>query len=201
MKLYYSPGACSLASHIILHEVKADFEISKVDFTTKTTEDGEDYTKINPQGSVPVLALDNGKILTEGVAIMQYLADLNPEYNLAPKSATFERARLYEKLNYLTSELHKGFVPLFYKSTEEEKQKAKTSLGIKFDNLDKLLSNKTYLLGDTYSVADAYLFVISSWTKMVGIDLNQWKNVAAFCKKITKREAVQKALKAEGLLG
>ncbi len=200
MKLYYSPGACSQAPHIILNETNANFELVKVDFSTKKTEHGEDFNKINPNGYVPALQLDNGDVLTEGVAIMQYLADLKPEFGIAPKNASFARAKLQEKLNYLTSELHKGFVPLFGNNTDEVKNAARENLANKFSYLDSILETTAYINGDKYSVADAYLFVISNWTKMTGIDLTRWKNVLSLVEKVLKRDAVQKALASEGLL-
>jgi glutathione S-transferase len=200
MKLYYSPGACSQAPHIILNETNTDYELVKVDFSTKTTEHGEDFNKINPNGYVPALQLDNGEILTEGVAIMQYLADASPESDLAPKNATFARAKLQEKLNYLTSELHKGFVPLFSDTSDEVKNQARENLSNKFNYIDSLLAKTSHISGDKFSIADAYLFVISNWTKMTGIDLSKWSNVSALIEKVYNREAVQKTLNAEGLI-
>lgn len=200
MKLYYSPGACSQAPHIILNETNAEFELVKVDLATKITEHGEDFTKINPNGYVPALQMDNGEVLTEGVAIMQYLADLAPEKELAPKNATFARAKLQERLNYLTSELHKGFVPLFSDVSEQIKAGAKGNLAIKFSYLDSIIKQNSYLAGSKFSIADAYLFVISNWTKMTGIDLSQWQNVSSLVSKVFNREAVQKTLNTEGLL-
>ena len=200
MKLFYSPGACSQAPHIILNETHANFELVKVDFATKTTEHGEDFNKINPNGYVPALQLDNGEVLTEGVAIMQYLADLKPESDLAPKNATFARAKLQEKLNYLTSELHKGFVPLFGDNPEEVKNKARGNLANKFDYLDSVLEANNFINGEKFSIADAYLFVISNWTKMTGIELSRWTNVSALVEKVFQREAVQQTLKSEGFL-
>ncbi|HFC30473.1 MAG TPA: glutathione transferase GstA [Oceanospirillales bacterium] len=200
MKLYYSPGACSQAPHIILNETNAEFELVKVDLATKITEHGEDFTKINPNGYVPALQMDNGEVLTEGVAIMQYLADLAPEKELAPKNATFARAKLQERLNYLTSELHKGFVPLFSDVSEQIKAGAKGNLAIKFSYLDSIIKQNSYLADSKFSIADAYLFVISNWTKMTGIDLSQWQNVSSLVSKVFNREAVQKTLNTEGLL-
>jgi glutathione S-transferase len=200
MKLYYSPGACSQAPHIILNETNAEFELVKVDLATKITEHGEDFTKINPNGYVPTLQLDSGEVLTEGVAIMQYLADLVPEKDLAPKNATFARAKLQEKLNYLTSELHKGFVPLFSDVSDQIKADAKDNLAIKFSYLDSIIKQNSYLAGSKFSIADAYLFVISNWTKMTGIDLSQWHNVSSLVSKVFNREAVQKTLNTEGPL-
>lgn len=200
MKLYYSPGACSQASHIILNETNADYEAVKVDFATKTTEQGEDFTKINPNGYVPALQLDNGEVLTEGVAIMQYLADLSPELNLAPKNSTFARAKLQEKLNYLTSELHKGFAPLFGNNSEQIKTQARENLSNKFNYIDSILAKTDYISGDRFSIADAYLFVISNWSKMTGVDLSKWSNVSDLVEKVYNRKAVQKTLNVEGLL-
>jgi len=200
MKLYYSPGACSQAPHIILNETNTNYELVKVDFSTKKTEHGEDFTKINPNGYVPALQLDNGEVITEGVAIMQYLADLSPQSDIVPANATFARAKLQEKLNYLTSELHKGFVPLFGDNSDIIKNQAKDNLAKKFNYLDSLLEKTAYLSGEKFSIADAYLFVISNWTKMTGIDLSNWSNVSALVNKVFKRDAVQKTLKAEGLL-
>ena len=200
MKLYYSPGACSQASHIILNETNADYEAVKVDFATKTTEHGEDFTKINPNGYVPALQLDNGEVLTEGVAIMQYLADLSPELNLAPKNSTFARAKLQEKLNYLTSELHKGFAPLFGNNSEQIKTQARENLSNKFNYIDSILAKTDYISGDRFSIADAYLFVISNWSKMTGVDLSKWSNVSDLVEKVYNRKAVQKTLNVEGLL-
>jgi glutathione S-transferase len=200
MKLFYSPGACSQAPHIILNETHANFELVKVDFATKTTEDGEDFNKINPNGYVPALQLDNGEVLTEGVAIMQYLADLKPATDIAPKNATFARAKLQEKLNYLTSELHKGFAPLFGNNSDEVKNGARENLVAKFNYLDSHLASNDYINGDKYSVADAYLFVIANWTKMTGIDLSKWKNVSLLVNKVFNRDAVQKTLHDEGLI-
>jgi glutathione S-transferase len=200
MKLYYSPGACSLAPHIVLREAGNKFELVKVDFESKTTETGGDFTKINPHGYVPALALDNNEILTEGVAIMQYIADQAPDKHLVPANGTFERARLQERLNYLTTELHKSFGPLFSDSPEAEKQKAIARIESKLDYLDKLLADRLYLLGDEFSVADAYLFVLASWTKPTGIGLSKWPNIAAYSDRIAERENVRDALQAEGLL-
>ncbi len=200
MKLYYSPGACSLAPHIVLQETGKEFELVKVDLASKTTETGDDFTKINPHGYVPVLGLDNGEVLTEGVAIMQYLADQSPEAGLAPENGTFERARLQERLNYLSTELHKAFGPLFSDSAEEEKKKAVAKIESKLDYLDTLLNSKDYLMGDVFSIADAYLFVLISWTAPTGIGLDRWPNIASFSTRVSERKSVHEAMQAEGLL-
>ena len=200
MKLYFSPGTCSLAPHIILREIGIKFDLIKVDLATKLTEDATDFTKINPQGSVPALQLDNNEILTEGVAIMQYLVDQHPEVDLAPMNGTFERARLYECLNYLSAEFHKSFVPLFSKSTDNEIQKAIINIHNKLDFIEILLSDRFYLVDNKLSIADIYLFVVASWTKLKGIGLDNWPNISALSEKIATRESVQEAMQVEGLL-
>jgi len=200
MELYYSPGACSLASHIILREIGKEFNLIKVDLTSKATESGDDYKKINPHGYVPALKLANNKVLTEGIAIMQYLADQYPEFNLSPANGTFERSQLNERLSYLTAELHKSFTPLFYQTADEERKKAISNVERKFDFINELLSDKDYLLGNKFTIADAYLFVITSWTGLTGIDLEKWPNIASFSQRIAGRDSVQSAMRAEGLL-
>lgn len=201
MKLYYSPGACSLSPHIILHESGSDFEIEQVDLATKKTASGADFMRINPKGAVPALLLDNGEILTEGAAIVQYVADRKPETGLVPEAGTFERVRVQEHLNYLASEYHKAFSPLFSPNTSDsEKQAAKANVGRKLDYFEKLFSDgRAYLLGDRFSVADAYLFVVTSWTKFKEIDLAGHPHLTAFMARMGGREKVQAALKAEGL--
>ena len=202
MKLYYKPGACSLASHIVLREIGKDFELESVDTNTQKTNSGADFTRINPKGYVPVLGLNNGEYLTEGAAILQYLADQNPEAGLAPKSGTLERARLQEHLNFISSELHKAFSPLFSASTSDvEKQNSQTNVGRKLNHIESILADgRQYLSGNTFSVADAYLFVVTNWTHPTGIGLDKWPNIAAFSKRVAGREKVQAAMRAEGLL-
>jgi glutathione S-transferase len=201
MKLYYGPGACSLSPHIVLLEAGLPYTLEKVDFKTKKTEKGTDYLTINSKGSVPALQLDDGRVLTEGPAVVQYLADQKPDSGLAPRPGAFERYQLMEILNYITSELHKGFSPLFNPETSAEaKAAAKTVIGKKFDWLTGFLGTKTYLLGNTFTVADAYLFTVLSWTGHVGIDLNKWPALAAYHSRIAQRPKVQQALKEEGLL-
>ncbi|MEE9327024.1 MAG: glutathione transferase GstA [Cocleimonas sp.] len=197
MKLFYSPGACSLAPHIVLRETGTDFDLVKVDFANKKTEHGDDFTQINPHGYVPAIQLDNNDTLTEGVAIMQYLADSSPESGLVPENGTFERAKLHERLNYLTSEFHKG---LFSDVSDEEKKRAVANVESKLDYLDNLLSKQDYLMGDKFSIADIYMFVIASWTAHTGIDLKKWSNISAYSEKITNRKSVQEAKRAEGLI-
>ena len=202
MKLYYKPGACSLASHIIMKEIGHDFEIESVDTDNQITESGENFSKINPKGYVPALRLDDGKILTEGAAVLQYLADQNPEAGLAPKPGTLERARLQEHLNYTSTELHKAFGPFFSSSaTDEEKQSAKQNVGRKMDHFESIFDDgRNYLLGDNFSIADAYFFVVSSWAIPTGIGLDKWPRIAAFSTRMSGREKVQNAMRAEGLL-
>lgn len=201
MKLYYSPGACSLSPHIVSRELGIPLELKKVNNKDKTVEGGGDYWQVNPRGYVPALVLDNGETLTEGPAIVQYLADQKPEAGLAPKNGTIERYRLQEWLNFLTSEVHKQFSPLFKPNTPEDYKKiAKENLATRFDWLDKQLAGKDYLMGKQFTVADAYAFVLLNWAKFHAIDLARWPNIAAFQKRVGARPKVQEALQAEGLL-
>jgi glutathione S-transferase len=201
MKLYYSPSACSLSPHIVSRELGIPVELKKVNTKDKTVEDGGDYWKVNARGYVPALELDNGEILTEGPAIVQYLADKKPEAGLAPKAGSLERYRLQEWLNFLTSEVHKQFSPLFKPNTPEDyKPIAKQNIATRFDWLDKQLEGKDYLMGKQFSVADAYLFVLLRWTKPTQIDLAKWPKLAAFHDRVAARPKVKEALQAEGLI-
>ena len=201
MKLYYSPGACSLSPHIVARELGIPVELKKVNVKDKTIEGGGDYRKVNARGYVPALELDDGHVLTEGPAIVQYLADRKPEAGLAPKAGTTERYQLQEWLNFLTSEIHKGFSPLFKPNTPEEyKTISKENLASRFDWLDKQLAGRDYLMGKAFTVADAYLFVLLNWTKFQSIDLAKWPNLAAYQQRVGARPKVQEALKAEGLV-
>jgi len=202
MKLYYLPGACSLASHIALREAGVAFDLDRIDNATKKTETGTDYIAINPKGYVPALSLDSGDVLTEGAAILQYIADQHPEAGLAPEAGSLARTRLQEHLNYVATELHKSFSPLFNPaSSDAEKESAKKKLIQRLGLVDKLLSDgRSYLLGDKFSVADAYLFTVANWTGPTGIGLDAWPHIAAFQQRVGARESVQAALKAEGLL-
>ena len=180
MKLYYAPGACSLSPHIVLRELGLPVELKKVNTKDKTIEGGGDYWKVNPRGYVPALELDNGQVLTEGPAIVQYLADQKPDSGLAPKAGTFERYQLQEWLNFLTSEIHKQFSPLFKPNTPEDyKPVAKENLASRFDWLDQQLAGKDYLMGKQFTVADAYLFVLLGWTRPTQIDLAKWPNLGS----------------------
>jgi len=200
MKLYYAPGACSLSPHIVLCEAGLSFTTEKVNLKTKQTASGVDYRTINSKGAIPALVLDDGRVLTEGPAVVQYLADLKPESGLAPRLGTFERYQLMEILNYITSELHKGFAPLFNPaSSAEAKAGAAAALSPKFDWISGRLGTNPYVMGATFTVADAYLFVVLNWTGLVGIDLAKWPVLAAFHARVAARPKVQEAMKAEGL--
>jgi glutathione S-transferase len=201
MKLYYSAGACSLSPHIVLLEAGLPYTLVKTDLKTKKTEGGADYLSINSKGAVPALELDDGRVLTEGPAIVQYLADQRPESGLAPRAGTFERYQLMEILNYITSEVHKGFSPLFNpESSAEMKQASVSALSKKFDWLSGFLGGKNFLLGNTFTVADAYLFTVLNWARIVKIDLSKWPVLAAYQARIVQRPKVQAALKEQGLL-
>jgi glutathione S-transferase len=201
MKLYYAPGACSLSPHIVSREAGIPVELQKVSTKDKTMEGGGDYWQVNGKGYVPALKLEDGEILTEGPAIVQYLADRKPESGLAPKNGTLERYRLQEWLNFLTSEVHKQFSPLFKPNTPEDyKPVAKENLAKRFDWLEKQLAGKDYLMGKTFTVADAYLFVLLGWTKPTGIDLSRWPNLAAYHARVAGRPKVKEAMLAEGLI-
>jgi len=201
MKLYYSPGACSLSPHIVAREAGIPIQLQKVNTKDKSMEGGGDFWQVNPRGYVPVLELDNGERLTEGPAIVQYLADQKPDSGLAPKPGSLERYRLQEWLNFLTSEVHKQFSPLFKPNTPEDyKPIAKQNIATRFDWLDKQLAGKDYLLGKQFTVADAYLFVLTNWTKPTQIDLAKWPNLAAYNKRVAARPKVKEAMEAEGLI-
>jgi glutathione S-transferase len=200
MKLYYSPGACSLSPHIVLLEAGLPFTLEKVDLKTKKTEKGAEYLKVNSKGAVPALLLEDGRVLTEGPAIVQYLADQKPESGLAPRPGSFERYQLMEMLNYITSEVHKGFSPLFNPAISADwKAAVLAALGKKFDWLSGYLGTKTYLLGSSFTVADAYLFTVLRWSDHVGVDLGKWPVLTAYRARVAQRPKVHEALKAEGL--
>lgn len=201
MKLYYSPGACSLSPHIVLLESGLAFEPVPVSLTTHQLTDGTDYYTINPKGYVPLLQLDSGERLTEGPAIVQYIADKVPAKSLAPANGTMARYRLQEWLNFITSELHKGIGGLFNTAMPEEaKSLMRTKASSRLQWVDEQLEGKQYLMGDAFSVADPYLFTVTNWTKRVGIDIAGLKSLGAFQTRMAARPAVQAALKAEGLL-
>jgi len=201
MKLYYSPGACSLSPHIVLREAGLAFEPVLASTKTHKLQDGTDYYGINPKGYVPLLELDNGERLSEGPVIVQYIADQVPAKKLAPPAGTMARYRLQEWLNFITSELHKGFSPLFNPAVPEDaKPVFRAKLAERFKWVDSQLAGKQYLMGDEFSVADAYLFTVTSWGGYVGVDTSGLANLGAFMERMKARPAVQEALKAEGLL-
>jgi len=201
MKLYYSPGACSLSPHIALLEAGLSFELIKTDLRAKTLPDGSDYRAVNPKGSVPALALDNGEVLTEGPALVQYIADQAPAKHIAPANGTMARYRLQEWLNFISTELHKGYSPLFRPNTPGEYRPiVLANLSDKYAIVDAHLATHNFVLGDQFSVADAYLFTVTNWAKAVKLDISGLSNLAAFMARVASRPAVQAALKAEGLI-
>ena len=201
MKLYFSPGACSLSPRIALLEAGLPFDTQRVDTKTKELVGGGDFWAVNSKGYVPALELDNGQVLTEGPAIVQYIADQKPESGLAPRAGTMERYRLQEWLNFITSEIHKQFGPMFVPNTPAEyKEILKDKLAKRFDWISKQLDGKSYLMGETFTVADGYLFTVLNWCQWVGIDLANWPVLAAYQARVSARPKVQEALKAEGLI-
>ena len=198
MKLYISPGACSMASNIALHEAGIQFEISKVDRRTKRA-DGVDFVTINPKGYVPALRLDDGQVLTENVAVLQYIGDLNPAAKLAPAAGTMERYRLQEWLSFINSELHKSFSPLFNsEATEDTKTYARNYLAKRLANLESALGDKKYLMGDQFTVADAYLFTVLGWGAHVAVDIGP--KLKSYVDRVRARPHVIEAMTAEGLI-
>jgi len=201
MKLYYSPGACSLSPRIVALEAGLDLAYEKVDGKAKRTESGEDFWQINPKGYVPALQLDDGAVLTEGPAIVQYLADLRPASGLAPANGSLARYRLQEALGYINSELHKSYSPLFNPATPEAtREERKEYLRRRYALIEATLARQPYLLGDDFSVADAYLFTVTRWAQFVDLDLTAFPHLQAFQQLVAARPAVARALEAEGLL-
>ena len=201
MKLYYSPGACSLSPHIVLCEAGVKFELVKAVLQTHTLADGSDYYQITAKGQVPLLELDDGARLSEGPVILQYIADHAPGAGLVPAAGTTERYRVLEWLNFITSELHKGFSPLFNgKMPQAAKEIFAARLKDKYAFVDARLEGRDYLMGAQFSIADAYLFTVTNWAAGVGVDLTGFKNLEAFNARMKARPAVQEAMKAEGLL-
>jgi len=203
MKLYFSPGACSLSPHIVLREAGIEAELERVDLKTKRTKSNADFTAVNPKGQVPALVLDDGEVLTEGPAIVQYLADTKPEAKLAPPNGTIERYRLQEWLNFITAELHKSFGALFNPAVPAEYKKLATELiRNRLAYVDQQLGKGgPYLMGSQFTVADAYLFTVVNWTKILKIDLGQWRDLKAYVERVAARPKVREAVKAEGLVG
>ncbi|NIE73665.1 glutathione transferase GstA [Pantoea sp. Ap-967] len=201
MKLFYTPGACSLSPHIVLNELGLPYTAEKVDLKQHTTASGADFYAINAKGYVPALQLDNGEVLTEGPAIIQYLADQKPQAGLLPQAGSLERARVQEWLNFIGTELHKTLAALFNPSiTPEARSKTVETFGKRLGVVDKALQGKDYLSGQHFSVADAYLFTIVNWAPMLKVDLSPWPAVVAFQKRVASRPAVHKTLEAEGLI-
>jgi glutathione S-transferase len=202
MKLYFSPGACSLSPHIVLREAGADFDLQQVDTRSKEMVGSDSlFTDINPKGSVPFLQLDDGEVITEGAVIVQYIGDKNPESGLIPPAGSMERIRVQEWLSFIGSDLHKGFGPIFNpKYMPEAAPVAKGLLEIRLAYVAGELEGKDYLMGDKFTAPDAYLFTILNWAKKVGIDLDQWPDIPAYMARVAGRPAVQETLKAEGLI-
>lgn len=201
MKLYYFSGACSLASNIALREAGLPFESVKVDRRTRKAADGLDYNEVNPKGYVPALTLDNGEVLTENVAVLQYIADRNPASKLAPPAGTMERYRLVEWLAFISSEIHKNFSPLFREDAPEEtKQYVRKVLSIRLDYLNRAIGNRPFLMGEQFTVADAYLFTVLGWSRHLNFDLGKWPQVQRYIERVGARPQVAEALKAEGLV-
>jgi glutathione S-transferase len=199
MKLYYSPGACSQAPHILMHEVGIDHDAARVDLKRKIVEDGRAYLDVNPKGSVPALELDNGEVLTENAVILQYLGDRSGA-DVLPSVGTFGRYRVLEWVNYITTELHKSFSPLFSAAAgDETKHFFREAIARKFDYVDRQLAGRAFVMGDTLTIADPYLFVIAGWgDRMIG--LNNWPNLTAFRDRMLERPSVRNVLRFEGLL-
>jgi glutathione S-transferase len=201
MKLYYSPGACSLSPHIVANEAGIPLELAKVDVQSKTIAREGDYWHVNPKGYVPALELEDGQVLTEGPAIVQFLADRAPNSGLAPANGTFERVRLQEILNYLTSEIHKSYSPLFRPDVLPAVREERLAyLAKRYALVDKQLEGRRYLFGDRFTVADAYLFTLTRWARAVKLDLSGFPNLEAFQKRVGSRKAVLEAMRAEGLI-
>lgn len=198
MKLYYAPNTCSLSPHIVLRELELEFELIRVDNKSKLTADGHDFRTINPKGYVAALELENGQILTEGPAIVQYLADLKPERELAPPAGSWERLRLQEWLNFIATEIHAGSAQLFNTTLPETtKDIFREKLFKRFDFLQDTLAGRTCLTGSSFSIADAYLFTVLGWCKWFSIELHNWPALSAYQASVTLRPAVQAALRAE----
>jgi glutathione S-transferase len=202
MKLYYSPGACSLSPHIALIEAGLPFELRQVSTKTHQLADGTNYYTINPKGYVPLLEFDDGQRLSEGPAIVQWIADQVPDKRLAPPAGTMARYRLMEWLNFISTEVHKNYSPLFSPATPEEaKAQFRAKLVDRYTYVDGMLEGRDYLLGSDFSVADAYLFVVSRWAHFTQVDIASFSNLANFMARVAARPAVQQALQAEGLKG
>lgn len=199
MKLYYTPGVCSLAPHVILQEIGQPFTLEKVDIKNKTTESGKNYLDISPRGAVPLLELDNGETIGEGVVILQYLADNAPHSNLAPIYGTMPRIRLNEWLNFITTDLHKSFFVFFYNGGDTAQKLYQAKLDRHFEQCANHLSKNKYIMGDDFSIADPYLYTILTWASKMNMNLSRWPSLIEFMARMESRPSVQKALEAEGL--
>jgi glutathione S-transferase len=201
MKLYYAPAACSQAPHIVAREAGLPVDLAKVEFPSKRTADGEDLYAVNPKGAVPALRLDDGSVLTENAVILQYLADQAPDSGLGAPASGIERYRFLEWLNFIATELHKGFGPLWNPATPDSfKQATRDALGKKFDYLQEAIGEGPYILGERFSILDAYAFAVLGWTKFHSIDIGRWPGLAAYLDRVAERPAVQATLRAEGLI-
>jgi glutathione S-transferase len=200
MKLYYTPGACSMAVHIALREAGLPFDLEKVDLRSKRTQGGEDYARINPKGYVPALQLEDGSIMTEAGVCVQYVADLAPQSELAPVAGTMARYRLMEWINFTATEIHKTFGPLFDASISEElRQRQIGLLGKRFAHLEERLSEQEFVTGAKFTSADAYLFTVLNWTHVVKMELARWPSLKDYTRRVAERPAVRETMKAEGL--
>jgi glutathione S-transferase len=200
MRLYYMVGACSLSPHIVANEAGIPVTFDRLDRATRRTETGKDYSTVNPKGYVPALELDDGTVLTEGPAIVQYLADLKPESALAPPNGTLARYQLQSMLTFIGTELHKTYSPLFNPATPPETRAERVAhLQKRYAWVDEQLAGRQFLVGDHFTVADAYLFTVTKWAERVKVDLSAYKNLAAFMERVGKRPAVIKSLQEEGL--
>jgi len=199
VKLYFKPGACSLSPHIVLRELGLPFDLEAVDTKAQKTASGADYTAINPKKYVPALQLDDGQVLTEGAAIIQYLADRKPDAMLAPPWGSLDRYRLQEWLNYIASELHKSYSPIF-RASEEQRPALRDALAAKLEYVARNLEKRQFLMGDRFTVADAYLFTVLNWSGRVAIDLDRWPALKSYLQRVSGRPAVRATLEAEGLL-
>ena len=200
MKLYYSPGACSLSPHIVLQEAGLKYESVLASTKSHKLQDGTDYYTINPLGYVPLLELDDGKRLHEGPAIVQYLADQVPEKKLAPANGTWERYKLQEWLTFIGTEIHKSFSPLFGSNSDDVKNAAREKIAKRLQYVENELTGKQYLLGDQFTVADAYLFTVTNWAAVTGVDISGFTNLGKYRERVGARPAVVEAMKAEGLI-
>lgn len=200
MKLYYSPGFCSLVPHIVAREAGIELELVKVDTKSKTVSVEGDYWSVNPKGYVPALELDDGQVLTEAPVIAQYLADANPQSGLMPPSGGMERYRVMEMLAYINAEIHRTYDALFKAASEEAKAERREYLGKRYELIEKQLAGRDYLFGATFTAADAYLYVLTTWSRYVKVDLKGFPNLLAFQKRVAARPGVQAAMRAEGLL-